>query len=148
MKKVLLCLCCIFISFQLLNAQTTIEEYNYITKGIQVQQESGLDMKKGYILVDTEVSSSVKWGDGTERKFQFLLLKKTSETPNKLKAIVAVYQNIRNGKYGNEYFCIPTYSSSDEVWQKAFQDYNKMSNQAWQSFAWALAKISSKYILK
>ena len=39
-----------------LYAQTTIttteEEYNYITKGYKVQFESGLDMKKGYILKD------------------------------------------------------------------------------------------------
>lgn len=27
---------------------TTLEEYNYMTKGYEIQQKSGLDMKKGY----------------------------------------------------------------------------------------------------
>jgi len=35
---------------------TTQEEYNYITKGYKIQVESGLDMKKGYIL--TELGNS------------------------------------------------------------------------------------------
>ena len=28
----------------------TQEEFNYLTKGLKVQEESGLDMKKGYVL--------------------------------------------------------------------------------------------------
>lgn len=35
-----------------IRAQTTLEEYNYVTKGYQIQVESGLDMKKGYTLKD------------------------------------------------------------------------------------------------
>lgn len=31
---------------------TTEEEYNYLTKGYRVQLESGLDMKKNYLLED------------------------------------------------------------------------------------------------
>lgn len=31
---------------------TTMEEYNYMTKGYKIQIESGLDMKKGYFLKD------------------------------------------------------------------------------------------------
>lgn len=31
---------------------TTMEEYNYMTKGYKIQVESGLDMKKGYYFVD------------------------------------------------------------------------------------------------
>jgi len=144
----ILCVCCFFASLQLLKAQTTLEEYNYVTKGIRVQKEAGLDMKKGYELVETDVSSSLKWADGTERKFQFFLLKKTNEAPNKYKAIVAIYQNIRNGGGSSDYYCIPTANSSEEIWQKALSDYNQMSTDAWKSFAWALAKISSKFVLK
>lgn len=32
------------------NSELTQEEYNYLTKGLRVQEESGLDMKKGYEL--------------------------------------------------------------------------------------------------
>ena len=35
-----------------LPAPTTEEEYNYLTKGYKIQVESGLDMKKGYSLID------------------------------------------------------------------------------------------------
>lgn len=31
---------------------TTMEEYNYMTKGYKIQIESGLDMKKGYFFKD------------------------------------------------------------------------------------------------
>lgn len=31
---------------------TTLEEYNYMTKGYKIQVESGLDMKKGYYFED------------------------------------------------------------------------------------------------
>jgi hypothetical protein len=33
-------------------APTTMEEYNYMTKGYKIQVESGLDMKKGYSFED------------------------------------------------------------------------------------------------
>ena len=39
-------------------AQTTLEEYNYITKGYKVQTDSGLDMKKGYELSDIDENST------------------------------------------------------------------------------------------
>ena len=34
------------------SAPTTMEEYNYMTKGYKIQVESGLDMKKGYYFED------------------------------------------------------------------------------------------------
>ncbi len=30
------------------NAQTTLEEWNYVTKGVRIEMASGLDRKKGY----------------------------------------------------------------------------------------------------
>lgn len=51
MKTKLLLLLLLFTSGINLFAQstpTTLEEYNYVTKGYRVQIESGLDMKKGY----------------------------------------------------------------------------------------------------
>ena len=38
---------------QIVNGITTEEEYNYMTKGYQMQESSGLDMKKGYALGKT-----------------------------------------------------------------------------------------------
>ncbi len=36
------------------HSQTTLEEYNYVTKGYHVQLTSGLDMKKGYEFEDID----------------------------------------------------------------------------------------------
>ena len=41
-------LCCQLDSMLIRAAATTMEEYNYMTKGYKIQTESGLDMKKGY----------------------------------------------------------------------------------------------------
>ncbi|WP_421799825.1 hypothetical protein [Haliscomenobacter sp.] len=48
---------------------TTQEEYNYVTKGYKIQQESGLDMKKGYsikLYPETQTNGSVNWNEKAE----------------------------------------------------------------------------------
>ena len=41
----------IFLGFiNKLNAQTSLEEYNFISKGFRFTQQSGLDMKADYIM--------------------------------------------------------------------------------------------------
>jgi len=47
---------------------TTLEEYNYITKGYKVQIESGLDMKKGYDTSGGNRSSRRGRGGSCARK--------------------------------------------------------------------------------
>ena len=58
MKKTTSILFTLLISATICNAQmktgvTTEEEYNYMTKGYQMQMSGGLDMKKGYMLGTT-----------------------------------------------------------------------------------------------
>ena len=63
MKKILLTLATITVSITL-QAQTTVEEYNYVSKGYKVQLESGLDMKKGYEMIDlNNVAIGVRTGE-------------------------------------------------------------------------------------
>lgn len=74
---------------------TTLEEYNYITKGYKVQIQSGLDMKKGYDvkLLNTFVIEG--------RKIVYYELIKDGKD---LRAIMSVF----TGKDGRTaYFCIP-----------------------------------------
>ena len=54
MKEVLLLLTCMFLFACFSFSQTTLEEYNYISKGYKIQLESGLDMKRGYLLEDID----------------------------------------------------------------------------------------------
>lgn len=46
MKKIYLLFAFVFTTF--IYSQTSVEEYNYMVKGYQIQLSSGLDMKKGY----------------------------------------------------------------------------------------------------
>ncbi len=65
MKKMKLLLLLILLSLTYLKSYsqtispTTIEEYNYITKGYKTMIESGLDMKKGYSFKDLGNYTSV-----------------------------------------------------------------------------------------
>jgi hypothetical protein len=55
-----------------LSAQTTEEEYKYLSKGYQIQLESGLDMKKGYYFKD--VGTVFQTSDAGNREVGFLIL--------------------------------------------------------------------------
>lgn len=127
--------------------QTTQEEYNYITKGYKVQIESGLDMKKGYSLVDLGA-----WGlkNGTEnRNCEFKGLIKQGQT--KPCAIMMIYKrtDIANGV--NYYICIPSANAAPEIWQQTLDFINttfKDNNAMMQTVIWALMNLGSKEITK
>jgi hypothetical protein len=109
MKKIFAIL---FASLYVITAQsqTTQEEYNYVTKGYKVQVESGLDMKKGYIIKDLDMVSQTASNGTTIRQASLKKLTKTST--NEAVAFMIVYQ--RAGKVP-EYFCIPSPTASQEL---------------------------------
>jgi len=88
------------------NAQTTLEEYNYLTKGYKVQMESGLDMKKGYELssVDAETTS--------QRNAELKVLHRLKNSKKEIAAYLIIYNKTGNEK---EYICVPNPKSNDEV---------------------------------
>lgn len=88
------------------NAQTTLEEYNYLTKGYKVQMESGLDMKKGYELssVDAETTS--------QRNAELKVLHRLKNSKKEIAAHLIIYNKTGNEK---EYICVPNPKSNDEV---------------------------------
>ncbi|MDY0388208.1 MAG: hypothetical protein RBT65_14025 [Methanolobus sp.] len=126
-------------------AQTTQEEYNYITKGYKIQIESGLDMKKGYLLNDLG-----DWGlnTGTEkRNCEFKALIRDGES--KPCAIMMIYKRIDIANGAKYYICIPSSDSSSEIWDQTlnfitttFKDSDKMS----RTVIWALMKFSSQEV--
>lgn len=105
---------------------TTTEEYNYLTKGLKIQIESGLDMKKGYEL-------DIFWGGNhSNYNYQFAYLIETAK--NQVKGIsVKIYSSVSKNEY---YLCIPINDES------LFNEYN----QRILSFAEPLAK-SYAYML-
>lgn len=101
--KILLFLLLPVVSF----AQTTIEEYNYLTKGYKVQTESGLDMKKGYELKDISTKTT------SERKVEVKLLQRIKSNGTKENAAyLVIYQKSGTQK---EYICIPHPESGEDV---------------------------------
>lgn len=116
MKNIFIFVFFIFTSFYTFS-QTTMEEYNYITKGYRIQIESGLDMKKGYILKDYytyQDTGSLDY-NARIRNVQFKALYKTGKS--KPVALMMIWKRTDNGYKG--YYCIPQINSSDEIWQKA-----------------------------
>jgi hypothetical protein len=127
----------------LFSQTTTQEEYNYITKGYKIQLESGLDMKKGYSLVEL---GNWRLNHGSEkRNTTFKGLVRSGQT--KPCAIMMIYkrEDIANG--AEFYICIPSIDAPENIWEQTlefvdtnFKDNIRLNN----SVIWALMKLSSK----
>lgn len=92
-----------------LKAQTSLEEYNYLTKGYKVQIESGLDMKQGYELKDID-SKSTK-----DRTASLKVLYRVKGASKEISGYLVIYN--KNGN-AQEYICIPHPASSDDIMTK------------------------------
>jgi len=106
---------------------TTIEEYNYLTKGYKIQIESGLDMKKGYVLKNVPGYFSDKMSYTNDNLFKResnykLLYKDGSTKPCAILMILTVYH--KSKLTGTHYFCIPTYNSN--LWLNFKEDLYKV----------------------
>lgn len=128
-----------FFSITCIWGQTTLEEYNYLTKGYKIQIESGLDMKKGYTLKDL-VTVSTQFL--VTRTATFKGLYRTGETSPC--AILLIYQ-----KYASpaEYVCIPHFKSDYSIWD-LYQDRMKIfdnSVPALQTICLGLAKCTGYF---
>lgn len=96
---------------------TTLEEYNYLTKGYKVQIDTGLDMKKGYSFKDLS-ESSLTYQDGVIRSVEFKsLIREKSKTSC---AILGIYENSDLPELSN-YFCIPSINADKKIWDTALQ---------------------------
>jgi hypothetical protein len=98
--KHLITIIALFVSFNIYGQScktlgTTMEEYNYITKGYKIQIQSGLDMKKGY---EVKLINSF---DIDGRKIVYYELIKDGKD---LRALMSVFTG-RDGR--TSYFCIP-----------------------------------------
>ena len=130
MKQILFLTICFFSSYFSF-AQTTAEEYNYLTKGYKIQIESGLDMKQGYGFKD------IGFPKTQERSCQFKGL--INETTHKMVATLAIFPAANGDKY---YICIPTAGSSQEVFNAYYSSLNQIDNlSAMKDYAWFLTVL-------
>ncbi len=122
------------------NAQTSQEEYDYVTKGYAAQMGAGLPDKAGYT-----------WQQGTEftagsRKISFKkLYQVVNEKEKNMKAILMIYEKDANTK---EYICIPHPNSEqvvrDQYWNTL---YNNNTNDPYRMviIAYNLPKMVNWY---
>jgi hypothetical protein len=106
MKKtilLLITLSAICLTSKTINAQTTIDEFNYITKGYKIQLESGLDMKAGYEFTKID---EVVIGERS------VALSKLVNNKTRVVGYLIVY---KKSNKDSEYICIPNPNSSYEV---------------------------------
>ena len=123
-------------------AQTSLEEYNYVTKGYQVQLESGLDMKKGYRFEDVH-TIHIQFSDGIERETEFkALFKEGQKLPV---AILCIYSRSAEGK---DYICIPQFSSSKEIWDSTYARISEIGGDDATPLMWGFAKLAAYYSMK
>lgn len=118
--------------------RTTDEEYNYLTKGLKLQLDSGLDTKKGYRL-DAVYSREFN-------KFSFVVSNLVLVESSDLKAIsVKIYSPITSQTY---YICIPV--NNPELTAKHFQNISLFTQPLAQAYGTAmgdyLTMISTKFM--
>ncbi len=126
-------------------AQTTQEEYDYITKGYKAQIENKLDMKAGYSLVEL---GDFGLSSGNEQRIcSFKGLVREGQT--KPCAIMMVYKrsDLPDGK-NDFYLCIPSFDAKD-LWTQTLEYVNqnfKNNDEMLKTIIWSLMKLSSQEI--
>ena len=106
MKKtilLLITLSTIFLTTKTINAQTTIDEFNYISKGYKIQLESGLDMKAGY---ESTKIDDIVIGERSVTLSKFVYNK------TRVVGYLIVY---KKSNKDTEYICIPNPNSGYDV---------------------------------
>jgi hypothetical protein len=80
-------------------ATTTLEEYNYLTKGYAEGLEKGFSVKEGYELK--------KWTDMEIEDFSFTYYFFNELSTKKTKAMLIVAKKLKSGKEKTVYMCLP-----------------------------------------
>lgn len=126
------------IAVKISSGQTTEEEYNFITKGYKIQVESGLDMKKGYELVDLGVKTA------GIRSVEAKALYRVKDAKKELSAYMLIYKNTDSKLV--EYICVP-HPKSEEVialkyWSVLYADDNSNSSNRLQLICFVVTYLN------
>lgn len=145
MMKINFSLILLFVTVSMAVSQTTLEEYNYLTKGYKVQIESGLDMKDGYELKYAHTTTIRK--KSFNRAIEFKYLYRENDTiPCALLLILT-----RTDTDYKDYLCIPSSNSTIELWEKSKKDFFASANN-WNAYArdytWGMFRMISNQAAK
>lgn len=130
----------------LMLAQTSMEEYKYISRGIKASAEFGLDLKQGYELGTMRewYTPLVPGGDAKRYTRVAALYRFATKTPAGLLMVLK-----RTDTDFLKTICIPMPSSSSEVMNLAVQDFSiatsEWSEQA-RTYCWHLALMLAQEV--
>ncbi|MFZ4796764.1 MAG: hypothetical protein ACOYMA_04675 [Bacteroidia bacterium] len=129
-------------------SQTTEEEFNYLTKGYQIQMESGLDMKKGYSTKEI-TDYIVNFQSGNYKKVTFRYLYKEDTKKNVAVLAQFTFYKKEENKTISKYLCIPLSNSELTITDRAFKQIVEFTDpENVNVMARALIKLSSHLITK
>jgi hypothetical protein len=137
MKKILLFAIITLAFRQVSNSQTTAVEYNYVTSGLQDDLSKGKDLKSGYRLEDSGISTTITWQGAriSSRTAKIYYFKKTAT--NKTVALVI---ECKDSKDNLKYRCLPTKDASEELWNRAYEAIAQ-DNDWLPVYTWVFAKF-------
>ena len=122
MKKFITACALLIATISIATAQTSMTEYNYLTKGYKLDLETGRDLKNGYKLVPLTKKFSQPVNSGvlsTVREvsvFKFIDISK-----GKTIALLLIQKRIDTDH--TSYICVPSTKSVDAVRNKASNDF-------------------------
>ncbi|MDH7912554.1 hypothetical protein [Winogradskyella sp. SYSU M77433] len=104
--------------FQICVGQTTMTEYNYLTKGYKLDLETGRDIKNGY-RISLACPTITQKLNGAERSitiYKFILLEEE-------RTVALLVKLGRTDTNYIGYYCLPDNKSDIEVLEKATKDF-------------------------
>lgn len=142
MKKLVLFLMLCISTTVVAQTGTTAEEYNYAVKGFKIQQESGLDTKKGY-----KIEQGMEFYEKSAYITFYPLLRLSTQegVPHEYACTIIRYK----GNGIDKYLCLPNSDASSDIWN-AYNDsveklkwYSSSSDSVYCGFSIAVSKFSS-----
>lgn len=143
MKRIILAMA--FIATLSAFGQTTMQEYNYMTTGYQLQVKSGQDINKGYrverigkFAVDLSVTPKA------QRISEFFTVY-SENSAKPLEPIGTLVKMYKTSVANDVYFFMPNRYSSSEVFAKAIDDYTKTfkGDEVIVNYTWNMMRMIS-----
>jgi hypothetical protein len=94
-----------------LSAQTTQQEYDYVTKELKGQKVKGLEIKKGYTLEEFLKAEVV---EGSWYASYYLLKKEGVKSP--IAIVLVSGPSISDAR--SFFYCIPAFNSDKTIWEQ------------------------------
>lgn len=117
-------------------AQTTQEEYDYLTKGYPEAIEKGYDIKEGYALTKAYISQSY----GIDYIFYRFFETETKQT----KAFLVEIIKEKKGKDKKRYICIPL--GKTDLFIDYVDEYNKLGITMVMGYQYAYAQFTGEVL--